>query len=170
VARVLETVLTGRNLLSPVLATASKDVVAFNSTVASRAGEGRRRGVGVGARQEAAAAKVAASNVKASTSASASADQQMRAYTRTAEAATASAPAGPGHAKAAESATLSARVQETANRSLAASNGLLGTSLTPLTAGLGAVGLGLGYAAYRGMEFDSAMSQVQAATRPRPAP
>ncbi|MCW2811415.1 MAG: phage tail tape measure protein, partial [Friedmanniella sp.] len=146
--RVLETVLTARNLLSPELARASRDVVAFNSVVAranAEASAGAASSAGV---QQSAAAKVAASNVKASTSASASAEQQMRAHTR-----------------AAESASLSARVQETANRSLAASNGLLGTSLTPLTAGLGAVALGMGYAAYKGMDFDKSMSAVQAATQ-----
>ncbi|WP_281281680.1 phage tail tape measure protein [Blastococcus colisei] len=41
---------------------------------------------------------------------------------------------------------------------------MLGASLSPLQKGLGAVGLALGYAGFRGMEFDSAMSQVQAAT------
>lgn len=163
--RVLETILTGTNRLSPMLASASKDVVAFNSTVA-RAQEKAAVGASASAsRQEAATAKVTASNVKASTSASTSADQQVRAYTRTAESATASASAqARAHSKAAESATLSARAQQSTNRALAASNGLLGTSLTPLTAGLGIVALGLGYAAYRGMEFDTAMSKVQAAT------
>jgi TP901 family phage tail tape measure protein len=171
--RVLETVLTGRNLLSPVLATAAHDVTSFNSTVESandRAGTSatasartqqaaagsstvaaeRAAGASVAgsARQAAAAEKIAASNVKASSSAQASATAQMRAHTQ-----------------AAQSASLTARAQEAATRSLGAANGLLGTSLSPLTAGLGLVGGGLAYAAYRGMEFDAAMSQVQAASQ-----
>ncbi|MCU1613013.1 MAG: phage tail tape measure protein, partial [Frankiales bacterium] len=171
--RVLETVLTARNLLSPELLKASRDVVAFNSTVMAANEKAAASGAASARAQQSAAAssaaasskaasaatagattqsgaadKIAASNVKASTSASTSADQQKRAY-----------------AKAAESATVSARIHETANRSLAASNGLLGTSLTPLTAGLGAVALGLGYAAFKGMDFDKSMSQVQAATQ-----
>lgn len=148
ISRVLETVLTGRNLLSPMLATASRDVVAFNSTVATAQGKAATAATTSAGVQSGAASKIAASNVKASTSAQASAAVQARAHTT-----------------AAQSASLNARVQETANRSLAASNQLLGTSLTPLTAGLGAVGLGLAYAGYRGMEFDSAMSQVQAASQ-----
>ena len=170
---ILETVLTARNLLSPELAKAARDVTAFNSTViaanekaaasaaassraqqsaatnsaASQARASTAATVGAGA-QSAAADKIAVSNVKASTSAQASAASQQRA-----------------HAKAAESASLSARVQQSANNSLAASNGLLGTSLTPLTAGLGAVALGLGYAAYSGMTFDKSMSRVAAASQ-----
>jgi TP901 family phage tail tape measure protein len=60
--------------------------------------------------------------------------------------------------------TLAMRAQTAATGALASANGLLGTAMTPLTAGLGAVALGLGYAAYRGAQFDSAMSAVQAAT------
>jgi TP901 family phage tail tape measure protein len=63
-----------------------------------------------------------------------------------------------------DATTVSLRAQQVATSSLASANGLLGTSLTPLTAGLGAVALGLGYAAYRGSQFDTAMSGVQAAT------
>jgi TP901 family phage tail tape measure protein len=122
VARVLETILTGRDLLSPVLAKANGSVSAYTTAVT-------------------------ASNAKAASSATTSAVQQTRAHTQ-----------------AAQSATLAARSQQAANNALARSNAMLGTSLTPLTAGLGAVGLGLAYAGYRGMEFDSAMSQVQAAT------
>ncbi|MFQ1002622.1 phage tail tape measure protein [Modestobacter sp. SSW1-42] len=171
--RVLETVLTGRNLLSPVLAQAAHDVTAFNATVAraneyaasSAAASARAQQSAAGlsataaeraavasstgsARQAAAAEKIAASNVRASTSATASASAQMRAHTQ-----------------AAQSATVSARAQESANRALSAANGMLGTSLTPLTASLGLVGAGLAYAGYRGMEFDAAMSQVQAASQ-----
>lgn len=172
-ARVLETVLTARNLLSPELAKAARDVRAYeaavtgadrrvansaasaaraqqsaaglNSTSAARASAAASAGAGA---QSAAAQKIAASNVKASTSAQASASTQMRA-----------------HSQAAQSATVASRVQETANRSLAASNGLLGTSLTPLTAGVGLVAAGLGYAAYSGMTFDKSMSRVAAASQ-----
>lgn len=61
-------------------------------------------------------------------------------------------------------ATTAMRAQQAATGSLASANGLLVGGLSPLTAGLSAVALGLGYAVYRGSQFDSAMSQVQAAT------
>jgi TP901 family phage tail tape measure protein len=144
----LETVLTGRNLLSPMLAQASRDVTAFNTQMAGANAKASTSAVAAAGVQDSASARVVAANTRASTSATVSATTQARAHTQ-----------------AAESASLSARVQESANRSLAASNGLLGTSLTPLTAGIGATGLALAYAGYRGMEFDSAMSQVQAASQ-----
>jgi TP901 family phage tail tape measure protein len=85
---------------------------------------------------------------------------------RVAESASASAAVqSRSHARAAESATASARVQQAATSAMVRSNGLLGTSLTPVAAGLGAVGLAIGYAAYKGMTFDTAMSRVQAATQ-----
>lgn len=146
--RVLETVLTGRDLLSPVLAKAGAGVAAFNTQVA-----------GANTRGAAAASSGAGAQSTAST-------QVVRANARNAESATVSANTqSRAHARAAESATASARIQQSATNALTRSNGLLGASLTPVTAGLGAVGLGLGYAAYRGMEFDTAMSRVQAATQ-----
>jgi TP901 family phage tail tape measure protein len=69
------------------------------------------------------------------------------------------------HREIAEQATVSSRAQQAANSALMTSNSMLGASLTPLTAGLGLVAAGIGYAAYRGAEFDSAMSQVQAASQ-----
>jgi hypothetical protein len=147
-SRVLETVLTGRNLLSPVLAQAARDVVAFNSTVAGANTKAATSATGAATVQDRAADKITASNVKASTSAQASAAAQTRA-----------------HSAAAQSATLHSRTQLAANQALIRSNGLLSGSLTPLTAGLGAVGLGLGYAAYSGMTFDKSMSRVAAASQ-----
>ncbi|TFV49540.1 phage tail tape measure protein [Blastococcus sp. TF02A-35] len=171
--RVLETILTARNLLSPELLKAAKDVTAFSAHVAAaneraatsattsaRAQAAATTAVTTAsnnaaaattssaARQAAAADKIALSNVKASTSATASAQAQARA-----------------HSAAAQSATTAARVQESANLALTRSNGLLVGSLGPLATGLGATALALGYAGYRGMEFDSAMSQVRAASQ-----
>ncbi len=162
----LETVLTGRNLLSPVLATASRDVAAYSSTVTAQQGKAaasaqtaasaQARAATTAAAsttagattQSVAAQKIAASNVTASTSAQASAQAQMRAHTQ-----------------AAQSATVTARTQQAANDALIRSNGLASGSLTPLTAGLGLAAAAVGYAAFRGMEFDAAMSQVQAASQ-----
>jgi TP901 family phage tail tape measure protein len=146
--RVLETVLTGRDLLSPVLAGAARNVAAFNTQVAGANSKAAAAASSGAAAQTSASSRVVAANGKTATSATTSANTQSRA-----------------HAQAAQSAGLSARAQESANAALARSNGLLGTSLTPLTAGLGAAALSLGFAAFKGMEFDSAMSRVQAATQ-----
>jgi TP901 family phage tail tape measure protein len=146
--RVLETVLVGKDMLSPVLARAGTSVAAFNAQVTGSNTRASSAAASGASAQSAAADKVAASNVKASTSATASADRQMRA-----------------HARAAESATVASRAQQAANDSLIRSNGLLGGSLSPLAKGLGGIALGLGYAAFKGMDFGSSMSQVQAATQ-----
>lgn len=147
-ARVLETVLTARNLLSPELARASRDVIAFNNTVSAAQAKTNAAATSGAATQDRAADKIARSNVKASTSATASTQAQVRA-----------------HSTAAQSATVASRTQQAANTALIRSNGMLGGSLTPLTAGLGGTALALGYAGYRGMEFGSAMSQVAAASQ-----
>lgn len=226
--RVLETVLVGRNLLSPVLVTAGRDVAAFDTQVS-----------GANARAAASAQGSAATQVRANTQIAASASQTaakvatasaameaarkreadalgavrvaearlaqvqgsrtatdaqriaaqeavaraQRGVVAAQESATAAsarlAAAQTGQvvssgrvsaatvrqSATADAATLSMRAQASATQALVSSNGLLGTSLTPLTAGLGAVGLGLGFAAFRGMEFDSAMSAVQAASQ-----
>lgn len=251
--RVLETVLTGRNLLSPVLATAGRDVAAFDATVSSANTKAATSATTSARTQQTAAAQVAAAHSRVATSATTTAATQTRAHAQAITSAQAMAAAQGAAAQATisanarvagavtgttatyqrsaaslreklgmqalegaaadrsaaansraaasaavftkaidsnstalardtavssgstaavrantvarEQATMATRLQATATGALASSNGLLGTSLTPLTAGLGAVGLGLGYASYRGMEFDAAMSQVQAASQ-----
>ncbi|WP_442929166.1 phage tail tape measure protein [Modestobacter sp. VKM Ac-2985] len=170
--RTLETVLVGRDLLSPVLGKAGANVAAFNTTVTG-ANEKAAAASTVSARvQQTNAATSAAAAGKASTAASAGAATQAAASgrvvaantTAATSASTSAATQSRAHSQAATSVSTSARIQQSAINGLATSNGMLGTSLTPLTAGLGAVGLGLGYAAFRGAEFGAAMSEVQAAS------
>ncbi|WP_100499687.1 phage tail tape measure protein [Geodermatophilus chilensis] len=252
-SRVLETVLTGRNLLSPVLAQAGRDVATYSATVtganekaaagatasarAQQAAAGQvtaastratdavvsgstrqtaarraqvqsatalaaaenaassavvsantrlsgavsgttatyqrsaaslREKLGLQALDGEAAARSAAVNSRAAQSAAgftAAIDGQSTALGRESVTTAANTTATRANATAREQATLAARTQQSAATALAGSNALLGTSLTPLTAGLGAVTLGFGYAAYRGMDFDRSMSAVAAASQ-----
>ncbi|KQS66246.1 phage tail tape measure protein [Modestobacter sp. Leaf380] len=164
-ARTLETILLGRDLLSPVYTKAAASTRAYEQAVT---GSLTRVSAAMGASaqaQAAAAGRAGGSAEAGARTQTAASGQIIGANTRAAEAAAASATAqSRAHARAAESMTVSARAQQAAISGLTASNGLLGTSMSPLTAGLGAVALGFGYAAFRGAAFESAMSQVQAAT------
>ena len=169
----LETVLTGRNLLSPVLAAASRDVAAFDANVAGANAKAAASAQASAASQQAAAGATTAASGRSAAAATTGAAVQGKAATDVAQAngraaasaTTSAATQSRAHASTAQSASVASRAQQAANNALASSNGMLGTSLTPLTAGLGAAALGLGYAAFRGMEFDAAMSEVQAASQ-----
>jgi len=157
------TVAAGDRATSSTVTGASQQSAAHVRSAASL-----REKLGLQALEGPAADRSAAANSRAAQSAAvfaAAIDRGNIVLAAEVPAAAASTAAVRANTAAREQATLAARVQQTTTGALASANGMLGTSLSPLTAGLGATALALGYSAYRGMEFGSAMSQVQAASQ-----
>lgn len=79
-SRVLETVLVGRNMLSPVLATAARDVTAYSSTVTGATAKASTAATTSASTQQAASAQVVAANSRVAASATTTAATQTRAH------------------------------------------------------------------------------------------
>lgn len=116
-SRVLETVLTGRNLLSPVLTTAARDVEGFDAKVSAANARASESSAASARTQETSAAKITAANARNAETASASSAKVVAA-----------------NARSAESARVFAEVTESSSARAAASMSALATKALPLAA------------------------------------